>query len=198
MREEDQKMVEDLHKKAKYTDQTFNNSSLGSLYQEAAARITALSAELGTAQAEIIRISEDRDNWKNCEAICSDQFDQVLAEVEGLTSDGYGDAALIYSQTLQIQALSAELEAERGKVERRSSGGPVGWLIEHEDEPKWITLRPAEVLWEVCWTKDSLEALRFARRSDAEDYVAAHFDGEGPMRITEHAWDDGPTQERRT
>lgn len=66
--------------------------------------------------------------------------------------------------------------------------GETGWLIEHGDEPKWLTLRPAEALWEPCWTKESLEAVRFARRSDAEDYVSAHFDGEGPLRIIEHAW----------
>lgn len=64
-----------------------------------------------------------------------------------------------------------------------------GWLIEHEDEPKWMTLRPWEAVYEVCWTKDSLEACRFCRRSDAEDYVSAHFGGEGPIRITEHRWE---------
>lgn len=63
-----------------------------------------------------------------------------------------------------------------------------GWLIEHEDEPKWLTLRPGEAVTDVCWTKESLEALRFCRRSDAEDYVSAHFGGEGPIRITEHQW----------
>lgn len=62
-----------------------------------------------------------------------------------------------------------------------------GWLIEHEDEPKWLTLKPAESMWGVCWTKDSIEALRFARRSDAEDYISAFMD-DGPVRITEHRW----------
>ena len=66
-----------------------------------------------------------------------------------------------------------------------------GWLIEHEDEAKWLTLRPGEAMCEVCWTKDSLEALRFSRRSDAEDYVSAHFGGEGPLLITEHKWMGG-------
>ena len=63
-----------------------------------------------------------------------------------------------------------------------------GWLIEHEDEPKWLTLRPAEASWSACWTKESSDAVRFCRRSDAEDYVSAHFGGEGPIRITDHIW----------
>lgn len=43
-----------------------------------------------------------------------------------------------------------------------------GWLIEHEAEPKWLTLKPAEAAYQACWTKDSIEALRFARRDDAD------------------------------
>ena len=62
-----------------------------------------------------------------------------------------------------------------------------GWLIEHEDEPMWLTLRPGEAAYEVCWTKDSLEALRFARRCDADDYASTFLE-EGPIRITEHRW----------
>lgn len=63
----------------------------------------------------------------------------------------------------------------------------IGWLIEHEDEPKWLTLKPGEAAYEVCWSKESTAALRFARRVDAEDYAATFLD-EGPVRITEHMW----------
>lgn len=62
-----------------------------------------------------------------------------------------------------------------------------GWLIEHEDEPMWLTLQPAEAAWTVCWSKDSQDALRFARRQDAELYCATFLD-ESPVRITEHRW----------
>jgi hypothetical protein len=51
-----------------------------------------------------------------------------------------------------------------------------------------LTLRPGEACFDVCWTKASLEALRFARRTDAEDYVSTYFGGDGPIRITEHRW----------
>lgn len=64
-----------------------------------------------------------------------------------------------------------------------------GWLIEDADEPKWLTLKPAEALWSMVFTPDSLEAIRFARRSDAEDYVSCHLD-DAPVRITEHSWPD--------
>jgi hypothetical protein len=67
--------------------------------------------------------------------------------------------------------------------------GETGWLIEHPSEPKWMTLKPAEALWGVVWTSNSLEALRFARRVDAEDYYACHLD-DMPGRITEHQWCD--------
>ena len=62
-----------------------------------------------------------------------------------------------------------------------------GWLIEHEAEPKWLTLKPGEAAYEVCWTKESNDALRFARRVDADDYASTFLE-EGPVRITEHRW----------
>ncbi len=71
----------------------------------------------------------------------------------------------------------------------REAASEYGWLIEHEDAPKWLTLRPSEAVYSVCWTIESNEALRFCRRVDAEDYVSAQFGGDGPVRITEHAWD---------
>jgi hypothetical protein len=64
-----------------------------------------------------------------------------------------------------------------------------GWLIEADDEPKWLTLKPAEALWSMVFTTNSNEALRFARRVDAEDYIACHLD-DAPVVITEHQWID--------
>ena len=72
------------------------------------------------------------------------------------------------------------------RIEREAE--ETGWLIEHEDEPKWITLRPGEAAYSVCWTKASLEALRFARRTDADDYASTFLE-DGPIRITEHRWE---------
>lgn len=80
-----------------------------------------------------------------------------------------------------IRSLIAALTRPGGTVE-------TGWLIEHTDQPEWLTLLPTEAAWQPCWTKDSLDALRFCRRRDAEDYVSAHFGGDGPVIITEHHW----------
>jgi hypothetical protein len=77
---------------------------------------------------------------------------------------------------------SSSLDAGRSEV---------GWLIELRDEngsPSWMTLKPAEALWGLVWTKDSSEALRFARRVDAEDYYACHIDDAPDTFITEHRW----------
>ena len=63
-----------------------------------------------------------------------------------------------------------------------------GWLIEHESEPKWLTLKPGEAAYQVCWTTNSYDALRFARRVDADDYASTFLE-EGPIRITEHIWE---------
>lgn len=64
-----------------------------------------------------------------------------------------------------------------------------GWLIEHETETKWLTLKPGEAAYEVCWTADASEALRFARRVDADDYASTFLD-DGPVKITDHIWSD--------
>ena len=85
--------------------------------------------------------------------------------------------------TRALPSLLAALEAQAAREAEET-----GWLIEHEDEPKWLTLDPAEAGFDGSWTKDSLEALRFCRRQDAESYVTFHFGGEGPIRITEHKW----------
>lgn len=67
-----------------------------------------------------------------------------------------------------------------------------GWLIEHETETKWWTGWPGPQYDDEFWTKDSLKALRFSRRQDAEAMAFWHFDGR--CRITEHEWSMGATR----
>ena len=61
----------------------------------------------------------------------------------------------------------------------------VGWLIEQaagERGYRWLALSGA------CWTIESTDAIRFARKLDAEMYIAAHgLDAEGTFP-TEHQW----------
>ena len=66
-----------------------------------------------------------------------------------------------------------------------------GWLIEsnHVDgTPHWFALGAEFENGE--WTKDSVKALRFARKQDAEAYI---YDIGWTVAVaTEHAWDRGP------
>lgn len=67
-------------------------------------------------------------------------------------------------------------------------GNETGWLIENGkqgDELRYRTMRHG--LPE--WTSDHLEAMRFARRVDAERFAE---DDEDAWRIVEHAWMDMP------
>lgn len=91
-----------------------------------------------------------------------------------------------YTEAQLEIALAAVTPSIRAKA--LEEAGETGWLIEHADQPKWLTLRTVEAAMGVDWTSNSLEAVRFCRRSDAEDYVWAHFGGDGPIRITEHRW----------
>lgn len=70
-----------------------------------------------------------------------------------------------------------------------------GWLIERRDpdtfRPAWLSLRITSITGSALgsWEYDSVYALRFARRSDAEEYVLANkLEG---CTVTEHAWIGG-------
>lgn len=62
------------------------------------------------------------------------------------------------------------------------------WVIEDPQSPtsapRYYTLRPNQ---EQFWSYDHADALRFARKQDAEDYVA-HFVQHDGARICEHGW----------
>lgn len=59
-----------------------------------------------------------------------------------------------------------------------------GWLIERwRDRPEWLFVE-GEVF---AWTPDSLKAIRFCRRQDAEQVASVI--GEDAERITQHMWE---------
>jgi hypothetical protein len=66
------------------------------------------------------------------------------------------------------------------------------WVIENEESegsrPEYFTGRLARALW---WSNpgDHQEALRFARKQDAER-LAKSLDGARNHRICEHGWDE--------
>jgi hypothetical protein len=118
--------------------------------------------------------------------------DALVTDIAPLLDGVFGEpcsyelAGKIYRAILPILHRERAAAHTAGRAEERAE--ETGWLIENADEPKWLTLRPGEACFEVCWTKASLEALRFVRRTDAEDYVSTYFGGDGPIRITEHRW----------
>jgi hypothetical protein len=67
-------------------------------------------------------------------------------------------------------------EGKMGQIE-------TGWLIEKivDDRPHWLTCA-----WSFGWTDDSLNAIRFCRREDAEQ-IASMMENDD-IRITEHQW----------
>lgn len=79
-------------------------------------------------------------------------------------------------------------------IERLANAAPVmsGWLIEQGDSPVSHPLylagygdgRPGS------WSEDHLQAIRFARKDDA-DRALTLLDDEATYRVCQHAWDDG-------
>ena len=57
----------------------------------------------------------------------------------------------------------------------------LGWLIESETGLLYLTV----VNGALDWTPDHMEALRFARRVDAERFMAIV---QGAGRVAEHSW----------
>lgn len=58
-----------------------------------------------------------------------------------------------------------------------------GWLVEREINgiPHWRTIDRGFI----TWTTDSVKAIRFCRREDAEMFA---FEDEDAERITDHIW----------
>ena len=71
-----------------------------------------------------------------------------------------------------------------------------GWLLESEardDRPIWFTLGIGDYSHE--WTTDNMQALRFARREDAEYFANKYLDGgDQSCWATEHVWTCAPKQ----
>lgn len=70
--------------------------------------------------------------------------------------------------------------------------GDVAWLVERESRPRWWTGRINGTGYRE-WTDESLEAIRFARREDAEAMIR-HLSIEYGSKATHHAWTDAPAR----
>lgn len=90
-----------------------------------------------------------------------------------------GDVPFVH-EALRI---AADQMTEREKV----VADEIGWLIESQwDRPMWLSLSKSVPGY---WTPDSLKATRFARRVDAEDWLASQeVVAPNKVTITEHIW----------
>jgi hypothetical protein len=87
------------------------------------------------------------------------------------------------------QQHAAHVAALASQVPAQTPAPPeVGWLIENTDsEWAYVTLKPTRSF---RWTRDSVKALRFSRREDAES-VMVFMQGWENLKVTEHLWDNG-------
>lgn len=71
----------------------------------------------------------------------------------------------------------------------------VGWLVERRPAGAlpFLALTPTGAEW----TANHAAALRFARKADAEAYIANHVDGADGVRPMEHRWLIPASPERR-
>ncbi len=75
-------------------------------------------------------------------------------------------------------------------VRNQSENEETGWLIEDAASPvsaPMYAFLPENRLQRIDWTRDSVKALRFARKIDATMF-AHQFHELANVRIAEHAW----------
>jgi hypothetical protein len=73
-------------------------------------------------------------------------------------------------------------------------GMETGWLVELKGAtPSWAIVNPND--YDEHWTADSTSAIRFARKTDAEVFIAWH--GWTEAFPSEHIWDDGAPTRRK-
>ena len=96
--------------------------------------------------------------------------------------------------------LTHVLELPAPPASQAASQREAGWLVEHyaskrgEYLAEWLTGWPAfDDSAPETWTKDSAQALRFARREDAEQVIQAL--GWTEARATEHVWGAPPASQ---
>lgn len=176
---------------------------------EAADEITRLRAE--SEQGEIVLNSYVEENQR-----LSDEAERLRAEAEALRKalsaivdrdftffDGCVDRNTITYGEIQQARAALAAQPVAGAV----ATDETGWLIEHSGEILPGAEQRAQVSWlrvqmkfngygarEFGFTHDANEALRFARKEDAEAVLAMHLGASPPdwyskpFSVTEHMW----------
>lgn len=111
----------------------------------------------------------------------------------GIHRDSERNACWLTGEALAVHTVESALKAADDYVEMRGKYDPnwkekdgtvhSAWLIERRTpSPQWLVV-DGEIF---SWTGDSGKAIRFSRRSDAEQVAAVI--GEDAEYITEHSW----------
>lgn len=90
-----------------------------------------------------------------------------------------------------IEALREELSQAKERISQASKD-ETGWLVEDSHKFGYPQYRYFDSTGLVGWTRDANEAIRFARRIDAEQFAAADEDA---FHIVEHMWCQPPSGE---
>lgn len=91
-----------------------------------------------------------------------------------------------------VQAVSDNFRAALTTIMGRRVKDEFAWVIEHGNSPVsqplyWTAGLPIKELPPRHWHSNHLEAIRFARKEDAEKIATALLEGV-PVRICEHGW----------
>jgi hypothetical protein len=136
----------------------------------------------------------------------------ALAELEGLVGriEPHVDAIVCYASSMgehEPNRIAHEVRAVAGRTQDRLVGEAIaaqiiaridaahpapheetGWLVELKGQtPSWSTIFAGD--YDDHWTEDSTKAIRFARKVDAEAWIAWH--GWTEVFASEHIWSDG-------
>jgi hypothetical protein len=132
------------------------------------------------AEAMLIRAAIRRSNDER-KSVVEGRPDRLATQLEaGAAMIARLSAALAASEIKRRQWVSAEArEAE------------TGWLIERNDlgAPQWLQFGPG--YGNTTFWPDANKAMRFARKIDAETFIAMHEASDPALRATEYKWIGG-------
>lgn len=151
------------------------------LWAEEAERAEAAQEEIETLKALICRIEPYVDAIVCYASTMGEHEPNRIAHEVRAVCYGPSQDELVGQQIAARMIAKIDAATTKPGVER-------AWLIELKGTtPSWAIVNPND--YDEHWTTDSTRALRFARKVDAEAYIA-HI-GWTEAFASEHVWDDG-------
>lgn len=158
------------------------------------ARLEAIKEDIRLIDAALTaKLSETEENAK---------LRARVEELEGLIGriEPHVDAIVCYASTMgehEPNRIAHEVRAIAGRFQNELAGEATahparqeetGWLVELKGQtPSWSTLFAGD--YDDHWTEENTKAIRFARKVDAEAWIAWH--GWTEAFASEHIWSDG-------